>query len=202
MSYQMLKADVLFYQRFLKANGFYNKSLNGKWDVFTNQADNEFLQQSQSIAQQYGTFHPRSEGNIITLVPKAQVLARKFLKILTQEGKDVRIISGTRTYAEQDMLYRKGRFGNKENRVTNARGGQSNHNFGIAWDIGLFENGNYITTDNKYKQLSTLVLPLLAELEWGGAWISFPDVPHYQYKAVSNSVARVRDLFETGNTYV
>lgn len=202
MSYQMLKSDVLFYQRFLKANGFYNKALNGKWDVFTNQADNEFLQQSQSIAQQYGAFHPRSEANIITLVPKAQVLARKFLKILTQEGKDVRIISGTRTYAEQDMLYRKGRFGNKENRVTNARGGQSNHNFGIAWDIGLFENGTYVTTDNKYKQLSTLVLPLLAELEWGGAWVSFPDVPHYQYKAVANSVAQVRNLFEGGNTYV
>lgn len=202
MSYQMLRSDVLFYQRFLKANGFYKKELNGTWNIYTNQADADFILQSQSIAQQYGTFHPRSEQNIITLVPKTQVIARKFLRILTNAGKDVRIISGTRTYAEQDMLYRKGRFGNKERKVTNARGGQSNHNFGIAWDIGLFENGKYITVESKYKQLSAMVLPQLNELEWGGAWVNFPDVPHYQHKAVSNSVAQVRSLFETGNTYV
>jgi peptidoglycan L-alanyl-D-glutamate endopeptidase CwlK len=202
MSYQMLKSDVLFYQRFLKANGFYKKELNGTWNIYTNQADADFILQSQSIAQQYGKFHPRSEENIITLVPKTQILARKFLTILTGAGKDVRIISGTRTYAEQDMLYRKGRFGNKERKVTNARGGQSNHNFGIAWDIGLFETGRYITIDSKYKQLSSMVLPQLNELEWGGAWVNFPDVPHYQHQAVSNSVAQVRNLFEIGNTYV
>ncbi|MEO8506247.1 MAG: hypothetical protein ABI593_01300 [Betaproteobacteria bacterium] len=38
----------------------------------------------------------------------------------------------------QDAPYRQGRLGNPGPRVTNARDGQSNHNFGIAWDIGIF----------------------------------------------------------------
>jgi len=147
MSYQLLKEDVLFYQRFLKANSFYSAKLDGKWGPKTDAADAAFLEQSEIIADEYGMFDTRSESNLITLTPKVQVLARRFLEIVTHKGYDVRIISGTRTYAEQDTLYRKGRYGSTENKVTNARGGQSNHNFGMAWDIGLFENGKYITDD-------------------------------------------------------
>jgi len=202
MSYALLKSDILFYQRFLKANGFYPYKLDGTWGPKTNAADAAFLKQSQEIATQYGTFDGRTESNIITLTPKAQVLARRFLKILKEAGKDVRVLSGTRTYAEQDVLYKKGRNGSTEPRVTNAKGGQSNHNFGIAWDIGLFEAGKYITTDSKYKALAPLVLPKLAELEWGGNWKSFPDMPHYQHKAISESVAVIRGAFEAGTAYV
>lgn len=202
MSYQLLKADVLFYQRFLKANGYYTRKLDGDWGPKTQAADERFLQDSESIANEYGRFDARSESNIITLVPKAQVLTRRFLRFFKNAGKDVRVISGTRTYAEQNLLYRKGRYGSNEPRVTNARGGQSNHNFGIAWDIGLFENGKYITAVNKYKQLPALVMPHLPGLEWGGDWISFPDYPHYQHKAVGTTVARVREAFEDGKVYV
>ena len=202
MSYQLLKYDVLFYQRFLKANGFYTGRLSGSWDTATNAADAAFVQQSENIKQQFGSTDARSESNIITLVPKAQIAARKFLGLLSRIGKDVRIISGTRTYAEQDTLYRQGRNGNTLQKVTNARGGQSNHNFGIAWDIGLFENGKYIVADSKYKQLPALVLPHLPELEWGGSWRTFPDVPHYQLRAVAESIAAVRGLFENGAMYV
>lgn len=202
MSYQMLKADVLFYQRFLKANGFYTKELNGIWNIHTNQADADFIRKTQFIAQQCGTFNPRSESCIITLAPKAQILVRRFLAILTGAGMDVRLLSGTRTYAEQDALYSRGRFGNTERKVTNAKGGHSNHNFGIAWDIGLFENGRYITIDNRYKQLSKMVLPQLNELEWGGSWVSFPDFPHYQHKPLFNNTSTVRRLFEAGKAYV
>lgn len=202
MSYQLLKQDILFYQRFLKANGFYSAGLNGQWNATTDAADKAFVQQSNTIAQQQGMFDSRSESNIITIAPKAQVLARKFLGIMKDNGLDVRIISGTRTYAEQDALFKKGRAGNTEQKVTNARGGQSNHNFGLAWDIGLFENGKYITTDKKYKQISLLVAGKFPELEWGGDWKSFPDFPHYQHKAIVNTIAQVRALFEAGKAYL
>lgn len=201
MSYQLLIADVLFYQRFLKANGFYHKKLDGKWGPATDAANEAFLQQSQFIASESGSFDIRSEGNIITLIPRAQKLARKFLGITKEAGLDVRIISGTRTYEEQDTLYRKGRFGNPPPRVTNARGGQSNHNFGLAWDVGIFENGKYITAEAPYRKLAQLVMPKLDDLEWGGNWNTFKDFPHYQLKAVSDSIATVRDLFETGTEY-
>jgi peptidoglycan L-alanyl-D-glutamate endopeptidase CwlK len=201
MSQPLLKQDILFYQRFLKSIGLYKKDLDGEWGKYTNKADVQFTGMSQAIATDLGTFDVRSEMNIFTLVPKAQTAARKFLKILTDAGKDVRIISGTRTYAEQDMLYRKGRFGNPGPKVTNAKGGQSNHNFGIAWDIGLFKSGTYVTDDNPYIKLAPLVLPQIDDLEWGGNWITFPDYPHYQLKAVSDSVATIRGLFENGEVY-
>jgi peptidoglycan L-alanyl-D-glutamate endopeptidase CwlK len=202
MSYQLLKADVLFYQRLLKSNGFYAGALNGAWNPQTDAADAAFLARSEEIKTTLGAFDMRSETNIITLAPKVQALARKFLTIMKNNSLDVRIISGTRTYAEQDALFRKGRFGSTEKIVTNAKGGQSNHNFGLAWDIGLFEGGKYITDNKKYKQLAPLALSELPELEWGGSWVKFPDTPHYQYKTLISSVSGIRALFEKGEPYL
>jgi len=202
MSSQLFKQDVLFYQRFLKANGFYPFKLDGIWGPKTDAVDTAFQNESETIKENHGSFHPRSETNIFTLAPKVQVLSRKFLEIMTNNGLDVRIISGTRTYAEQDALFRKGRFGNPGPIVTKAKGGQSNHNFGLAWDIGLFEDGKYITKDKKYKDIAPLVLGVLLNLEWGGNWISFPDAPHYQHTALSTTVSGVRALFEQGKPYL
>jgi peptidoglycan L-alanyl-D-glutamate endopeptidase CwlK len=42
MSQQLFKEDVLFYQRFLKVNGFYNDTLDGIWGPNTDKADMEF----------------------------------------------------------------------------------------------------------------------------------------------------------------
>lgn len=204
MSYQLLKQDVLFYQRFLKSAGFYDGQLDGLWGPITNNADSEFVAQSNSIKTQYGSFDTASESNIITLIPKAQVEARQFLNIAKNNSTtDIRILSGTRTYAQQDELYGHGRNGDTNPIVTNAKGGQSNHNFGIAWDIGLFDtNGNYISSDDGYISFSTMVLPMMTTIEWGGNWIDFKDYPHYQLKPVSENETVVRALFEEGNPYV
>jgi hypothetical protein len=46
-----------------------------------------------------------------------------------------------RSFAEQDALYAQGRT--KPGKiVTKARGGFSNHNFGVAFDIGVFKGGS------------------------------------------------------------
>lgn len=202
MSYQLFKEDTLFYQRFLKANGFYQSIPDGVWGAATDAADKSFLQKTEEIKVQYGTADLRSESNIVTLVPAAQIASRKSLAIFTKAGLDVRILSGTRTYAEQNLLYKKGRFGSKEPKVTNAKGGQSNHNFGIAWDIGLFEDGRYITDEKKYVPLAPLILKSLLEVEWGGNWKAFKDLPHYQFKVAAESIAALQKLFEAGKAYV
>jgi peptidoglycan LD-endopeptidase CwlK len=204
MSYQLLKHDILFYQRFLKSAGYYGGILDGQWGPVTNQADADFVAESNSIKTQYGIFDAASESNLITLIPKAQIEARKFLDMAKNNSAiDVRILSGTRTYAEQDELYGHGRNGDRNPIVTNARGGQSNHNFGIAWDIGLFDtHGNYISADAGYKSFSSIVLPAMNTIEWGGNWIHFKDYPHYQLKPVSEDEMVIRQLFEAGNTYV
>ncbi|WP_422631181.1 M15 family metallopeptidase [Pseudomonas silesiensis] len=89
-------------------------------------------------------------------------------------GITIKIISGLRTYEEQDALYARGRPDNGPT-VTNAKGGQSNHNFGIAFDIGIFEGGKYLGNSPKYKAVGVLAMDL--GLEWGGNWKSFKDEP-------------------------
>jgi len=200
MSYQLLKEDVLFYQRFLKSIGFYNDILDGSWGPKTDKADQDFVEESSLIATQLGKFDARSESNITTLIPKAQIEARRFLRLCKNNDKDVRIISGTRTYAEQNVLYAQGRI-TPGHIVTHAKGGESNHNFGIAWDIGIFNDGNYSVNDAEYIALAKLIMPQMHTIEWGGNWHSIIDNPHYQLKAVSESVAVIRRLFEHGNVY-
>lgn len=199
MSQQLFEDDVRFLQRFLKSAGFNPGSIDGIWGSKTDHAEDEFLNKSQEIAKAYGTFHQRSERNIMTLHPKVQEAARKFLKRLHDEGINARIISGTRTYAEQDDLYAKGRT-KPGPKVTNAKGGQSNHNFGIAWDIGIFDaQGAYLPESPLYEKAAKV--GLVDGLEWGGNWQSFKDRPHYQMITVL-SIDEVRARFERGEPYI
>jgi len=204
MSARLFSDDILFYQRILSVAGIYQGKLDGKWSTAVDAADQAFATESGQIATQLGSFDQRSEGNIRTLLPQTQREARSFLtRAKNFAGFEVRIISGSRTYAEQDQIFRKGRFGNPGPIVTKARGGQSNHNFGIAWDVGIFQNGKYLTGDSKpeakiYKQLSSIVLT--SDLEWGGNWTSIVDMPHYQMK-LDLTLEQVRARFEKGRSF-
>jgi peptidoglycan L-alanyl-D-glutamate endopeptidase CwlK len=202
MSVKFFGDDILFYQRLLSVAGFYKGSLNGKWTAAVDSADQAFAAEFDAIASQLGKFDSRSENSIRTLLPATQKAARAFLKKAATDftAFTVRIISGTRTYAEQDELFKKGRFGNPPPRVTNAKGGQSNHNFGIAWDVGIFDGGKYLTGDTKkeakaYKDLADKALT--NDLEWGGSWTTIVDMPHYQLK-LALDLAEVRTRFEAG----
>lgn len=205
MSARLFIDDILFYQRILSVAGLYTGKLDGKWSAAVDAADQAFAAQFDSVATSLGTFDVRSEGNIRTVLPQTQRAARSFLNRAKSNspGFEVRIISGSRTYAEQDLLYRKGRFGNPPPKVTNARGGQSNHNFGIAWDVGIFKDGKYLTGDTKaeaaiYKQLASIAKT--NDLERGGDWTSIVDMPHYQLK-LDLTLAQVRKRFERGKAY-
>lgn len=52
-----------------------------------------------------------------------------------------------------------------------------NHNFGIAFDIGVFESGRYLPDSPRYKAVGALGVDL--GLEWGGNWKSILDQPHF-----------------------
>lgn len=84
-----------------------------------------------------------------------------------------------RTPAEQDTLYAQGRT-KPGNIVTNARGGQSMHNYGVAADFA-FKNAKWQVSWNPtlFTQLGAFARTI--GLEWGGDWKSFPDKPHFQY---------------------
>ena len=197
MSLVLSKDDILFSQRFLKASGFYRGKLDGIWGEKTDAAIEAFDAETARIARTYGAMDSRSELQIATLQPRAQENARIFLRNLKDAGIEARIISGTRTYAQQELLYRKGRFGNNDPKVTNARGGQSNHNFGIAWDIGIFRNGIYLPESPLYDKAGSVQTD---GVEWGGNWKTFKDRPHYQLTTGLTS-SQVQVLFESGKQY-
>jgi peptidoglycan L-alanyl-D-glutamate endopeptidase CwlK len=200
MSQSLSTEDVLFRQRLLSCCGFYTDTLDGLWGPNTEAAEQAFLARAAAIAAAEGAFDARSEQNIATLQCDAQQAARRSLTAIRAAltpGLVVRIISGTRTYAEQNALFRQGRFGNPGKIVTKARGGQSWHNFGLAWDIGLFRNGTYLEDAAPYLPYGTP--GKVAGVAWGGDWAGdFQDEPHYQFGTAGQTVSAARAKFEGG----
>ena len=202
MSSPLFKTDVLFIQRILSSAGLYKGTLDGKFNQKLHDAEDAFDAYFKSSAAKYGTFDPRSEGIISTLIPKAQDVARQFMNAAKPFPAVIKLLSGTRTYAEQNALYAQGRTA-KGRIVTNARGGQSWHNFGLAWDVGIFNNGAYNEgrtpkEDQQYSDLATLVQAKLPGLlDWGGSWKSIVDKPHYQL-VTNKSLSQARTALETG----
>ncbi|MDR1993998.1 M15 family metallopeptidase [Azonexus sp.] len=134
---------------------------------------------------------PRSQQCIATLLPDVRPLALALIEKAALHGITIKVIGGTRSYAEQDALYAKGRS-QPGPKVTNARGGYSNHNFGIAFDIGVFEGNRYLGDSPKYKAVGALGMDL--GLEWGGNWKTLVDQPHYQLRPAWAAGMRESDM--------
>jgi peptidoglycan L-alanyl-D-glutamate endopeptidase CwlK len=196
MTRPLSQEDVLFRQRLLSCSGLYDRKLDGLWGKHTDDADRAFFAQCDAIALATRSFDPRTERNIRTLRLDAQPMCRQSLAAISIPGKEVRIISGTRTYPEQAALYRQGRNGNPGPRVTNARAGQSWHNFGLAWDIGIFRGGDYLTGGPEYDAAGPK--GLVPGVEWGGNWRTFVDKPHFQTPFGAHAIAEARGAFERG----
>lgn len=150
-----------------------------------------------------GLFDDRTEKNLASLDPKAQPAFRRFIAEAKREaakrGCQYIAIAGNRTYAEQDALYAKGRTAPGP-KVTNAKGGESNHNFGIAMDFGVFRAGHYLDGGNPDDSKLAAEIHKAAAvhakangIEWGGDWKSFKDFPHFEiHTGLSNYHKRQR----------
>jgi len=145
---------------------------------------------------------PRSQKNIDTLLPKVRPVMEAFVieakKYFQEKGVDCVVICGTRTYAEQDALYAKGRTAPGPIR-TKARAGESNHNFGLALDLGLFAGGKYLEDSPFYARIGEIVAKF-PELEWGGSW-KFVDEPHVEYRT-GLTLAQMRNRVAAGRAIV
>lgn len=126
-----------------------------------------------------GKVDERSEKTITSLHPQVAPYARSLVQRAATAGIEIKIIGGTRTYAEQDALFAQGRT-KPGRRVTNAKGGESNHNFGIAFDIGVFDGRAYLGESPSYDVVGALGMDL--GLEWGGEWSTIVDKPHFQLR--------------------
>lgn len=117
MSAPLFKNDILFTQRLLASCGLYSGELDGKYGRKTQNALDAFDASYVQTADQLGRFDLRTEVIIATLLPKAQIAARKCMSVSKGAPFVVRLLSGTRSYAEQDILFA------KRPKVTNAKGG-------------------------------------------------------------------------------
>lgn len=97
------------------------------------------------------------------------------------------ITDGFRSSDDQDRLYEKGRT-SEGDIVTNAKGGQSYHNYGLAIDFALKTPSGDVVWDRQYdgnqngKADWNEVVGMAKALgfEWGGDWTQFKDYPHLE----------------------
>jgi len=136
---------------------------------------------------------------------KAEELVANANKRLTGNYK-IMITQGLRTKAQQNELYAQGRTQAQLNavglsnvkakpsmdKVTNARGGYSMHNYGLAIDFALRSvDGKDVTWamnkdfdgDGKADWMEVVEEAKKLGFEWGGDWKSFKDYPHFQLTA-------------------
>ena len=119
----------------------------------------------------------RSEGKMVGLKPELEVRTNQLISEMFKRGHAVMVFQGFRSFAEQDYLYAQGRT-RRGAIVTNARAGQSAHNFGNAVDIVFLMNGRP-SWDNSHPWSLLGEVGEGVGLSWGGRWASFPDRPHF-----------------------
>jgi peptidoglycan L-alanyl-D-glutamate endopeptidase CwlK len=129
---------------------------------------------------------------------------------LLGKGVRLRLAHVYRTNTEQDALF------NKRPKVTNAKGGQSIHNYGLAFDIvmlydqdgnGTFETASWnmvrdFDKDGIADWMEVTNLFKSRGWEWGGDWKSFKDNPHFQLKkpnGTSYSWKELKASIDNGN---
>ena len=113
------------------------------------------------------------------LLPVVQEKVKAFIALCLLEGIDVIITSTYRDFESQTALYNQGRT-TPGKKVTNAKAGQSYHNFRCAFDFAPVVNGkinwNDTATFTKCGELAER-----CGLEWAGRWKSFKELAHCQY---------------------
>jgi len=123
--------------------------------------------------------HPKIANEIASLIDAAEKEISPNISI--------RIVEGFRSFKEQDALYAQGRT-KPGGKVTQAKGGQSYHNYGLAIDFAFLTNeGKQLSwdtakdwdSDNMADWLEVVQVFVKAGYTWGGIW-KFKDQPHFE----------------------
>ena len=137
---------------------------------------------------------------------EARILYEEANRRLTGRAKML-IVSTLRTFEEQDELYAIGRT-KAGRKITNAKGGQSIHNYGLAIDFALLIDGKTASWedlkdfdgDRKADWLEVVEVFEKAGWEWGGRWKSFIDAPHFE-KTFGYSWKQLLEKYNAGQLY-
>lgn len=122
----------------------------------------------------------------------------------------IRIAQGLRTIKEQNGLYAIGRT-KPGKKVTNARGGKSFHNYGLAvdfcllidkdgngtWDEVSWDIARDFDKDGIIDWHEVVIQFELRGWSWGGKWRTFKDYPHVE-KSFGYKVSQLEALYNSG----
>ncbi len=194
LTWRLLLDNVKAIQRLLSARGYSAGNSDGWYGAKTAVAVGNF-QKDHGLAAN-GIVNPRTRQKLFNsynkdhfeLRPSSSAInslhshvanmAHHFLNLTQAHHLNVHITRAFRSWDEQDHLYAKGRTA-PGSIVTNAQGGNSYHNWGLAFDAAPFENGRPSKDAGKYKLMGYLGQQV--GLEWGGMFKSIVDYPHFQY---------------------
>jgi len=117
------------------------------------------------------------------------------------KGVRLRFTYVYRSVEEQNKLY------NQRPKVTNAKGGQSIHNYSLAFDIAiLLDKDNNGTFESIDWNISSPYFKLVVEYfkskgyEHGGDWKNFKDYPHFQ-KTFGHTWQSLKRKLDTGDSF-
>jgi peptidoglycan L-alanyl-D-glutamate endopeptidase CwlK len=135
----------------------------------------------------------RSEKALKLVCPDLATKIRNASDALNLKGTFLLVVSGLRTADEQNALYAQGRTA-PGHKVTNAKAGQSMHNYGLAIDIVPYLTGSIgkLNWRAKTPQFAKMVSALKAQgLAWGGDWEgTLGDFDHFQLKQLPSSPSK------------
>ena len=112
------------------------------------------------------------------LLPLVERKMRQLQTVMRILRKPISITTTIRSCQEQDKLYAQGRT-TPGPVVTNARCGESFHQFGVAFDVAFVVNGSLSWAESNPWNLVGRMGEILG-LEWGGRWTTIVDRPHFQ----------------------
>ena len=118
--------------------------------------------------------------SIDELIPQAKERVEKFLALCKENDIDLLVTSTFRDFDSQTALYNQGRT-TEGKIVTNAKAGDSWHNWRCAVDVVPLVNGKADWDGSHPVWAEIGRLGKEAGLEWAGEWKSFKELAHFQY---------------------
>lgn len=126
-----------------------------------------------------GKLHPKLRAEALQILSEINAAT-------TTPNSFCRVTFTLRTFQEQQDIYNQGRT-TPGKKVTNAKPGQSIHNYGLAIDIAFVINNKDASWDVKKdwdgdRQSDWMEVVAIFKKygwSWGGDWRSFKDMPHF-----------------------
>lgn len=146
--------------------------------------------------QRIETLHPLVREEVKQIIKECD-------EALTGKAK-VRVTHGLRTFKQQADLYSLGRT-RPGKKVTNAKPGQSIHNYGFAVDICMMIDGKVASWDTAKDWDNDQVadwyecVKIFAQhgWDWGGSWTKFKDLSHFEKRMIPTNKGAIKSSWRT-----